>query len=751
MTYPSEACKAKHDLITPPFSDDIEDQFSNAKELFRALGKPIPRGLEQLCSVYSYEDGPNNPGPLSRSLIIIGFAEVSLSVVRKLISIDETPECLTKCKIAVKNLNSASLPERDVRNSTKFVGLMKLLVEKDMVAILGKDKYERISILQPMIENSSDSSDEKYSAWIYVGNIKEIKQFLVPTAAVTEPHHPEAEPEFVFQPEPDFVPPPEASSSDSLWQPPGTDVSSGFEVSANEGLWQPPGTDSGSGFEAQDSSQGLWQPPTGDDNANTDDAAADPWGTATTITDSEPNAFKRPFDSMDVESSTHHADSGAAAADAFYSGLTRSMGTRADSILFHMRSFNGWVKATQIQELDPKTAIGRGPMRVLDLACGKGGDLGKWVLHNRGIKNYVGIDVARGSLKDAAIRARRQAKKLKRCTFTVADLGSDVPGRLKTTGSKHMQKLLSWSMHKEGNNESNDPEFNMVRGGGIDPTDKFDVVSVQFAIHYMMSSLKRARRFFQTVSDLLDIGGNLIATTIDARVILNHMMGMGVDLHKCGKDNNDGGDQSAPDTVDIVVGNGACTLSFQPDGVKRVFDSKFDGTELTDESFNLEYTFTLTEGSDHAAGVGEAVDLPEWLTPIPVLTHLAKEAGLELEYAHNFHEFYGIRKDPSEQPAAHSALYNMKVLNQKGSISPEEWEISRLYVAIKFRKVAESSVVIPENEEDEEEEEEEEIKVDQKTLFKAMMKAKKTVGSEWKNFSEEEQKHRIQIEIKKMM
>ena len=74
------------------------------------------------------------------------------------------------------------------------------------------------------------------------------------------------------------------------------------------------------------------------------------------------------------------------------------------------------IKATQIQELDPRIEVGgriqpKGPLRVLDLACGKGGDLSKWTLHDRGIDNYVGIDVARGSLKDAAIRVREMRKR----------------------------------------------------------------------------------------------------------------------------------------------------------------------------------------------------------------------------------------------------------------------------------------------------------------------------------------------------
>ena len=108
--------------------------------------------------------------------------------------------------------------------------------------------------------------------------------------------------------------------------------------------------------------------------------------------------------------------------------------------------------------------------------------------------------------------------------------------------------------------------------------------------------------------------------------------------------------------------------------------------------FGLQYTFTLIEGSNHAAGVGEAVDLPEWLTPVPALEELAEESGLQLEYATNFHTFFDERKNPAKNPAAHNALYNMKVLNRDGSISGQEWEVSRMYIALKFRKVGVSKI-----------------------------------------------------------
>jgi mRNA (guanine-N7-)-methyltransferase len=488
----------------------------------------------------------------------------------------------------------------------------------------------------------------------------------------------------------------------------------------------------------------------------------------------------------DIHNDAFHTDKGAAAADAFYSSLKRSLNTRADSILYHMRNYNGWVKATQIAELDPYTidrSVGNKtndkkrkrkmePLRVLDLACGKGGDLGKWVLHKRGISNYVGIDVARGSLADAALRARNM-KQLEDCgcIFTCADLGSDVPGRPKSNKTKKLQKLCSWSLRDD--NGVGDPEFRMVRGGGIGMDDTFNVVSIQFAIHYMMSSLKRARRFFHTVSQLLDIGGHLICTTIDSRVVMELMMNTGYDFHF-----SDEECQNEKDDEDLIisVGKGACQLKFRRETVKKIFRSSMlhggrDHSYLNPDNYGLEYTFTLTEGEDHASGVGQAVDLPEWLTPIPVLERLAEEAGLVLEYASNFHEFFDLRKDPISHYAAHSALYNMKVLNRSGSISEQEWEISRMYVAIKFRKERESSIEPSDSDNDESDQESleaavvesanqapeeesinESVKTDDvlKQLPHAMMIAKQKCGDDWQNLSSEQRKHKINEELDKL-
>ena len=336
-----------------------------------------------------------------------------------------------------------------------------------------------------------------------------------------------------------------------------------------------------------------------------------------------------------------------------------------------------------------------------------------------------------------------------------------------------MQKLLSWSL--ETDNGVGDPAFHEVRGGGIKDTDKFDIISIQFAIHYMMSSEKRARRFFQTVSELLEIGGNLIATTIDARVVMDHMMDVGFNF----RFDDDKDDEN--EYITIKVGKEACQLKFHRDIVKKLFDSnKTSGTgTINPNLFGLEYTFTLIEGEDHAAGVGQAVDLPEWLTPLPVLKQLAEEAGLSMEYALNFHEFFEKRKDSNTNHAAHSALYNMNVLNWKGMISDQEWDISRMYVAVKFRKDRESVMILDDDDNDDGEDDADDDEDDEMDEFeqpeptpppkkppteinmkdpavmkmytKAMAKARMSYSGDWKSLSSDERKALINEELANML
>jgi SAM-dependent methyltransferase len=565
-----------------------------------------PNGLKLLSTVYAYDDAPDPP--FSRAVWVAGLVPEKMVVPL----LAAASRLFHRSTITVKRIDGSfrqHLSEKDLSNSRTFRDVVQRLRKENLAIVLGHDKYHRFGIMRPRLVPDETNEGRDFVADCYVAKIKDVQVYLKNSVL---PAHTSLSTHSVIEETAET----EEANHDSSWKPPAAEEYS-FNTTSSR------------------------KPPTEDDDDHNDTTN---WETQTRSWSSEHDSgWGMPSKKTRLDDSTYHRDAGAAAADEFYSP-PRSL-DRADSRLFHMRAFNNWVKATQIAELDPKsgpavtgkkkqraaTGAHSALLRVLDLACGKGGDLGKWVrCCSRGIGNYVGSDAARGSLRDAAIRARKMRSKLKNCTFTCADLGADVPGRLKSSKRKRMQKLLTWSLRDEADGEDSLPDFRMKRGGGIAETDKFDVVSIQFAIHYMMQTHKRARRFFRTVSELLEIGGNLIATTIDARVVLDHLMSLGFDVH-CNNTLNSETDKwasSSPEAL-ISVGGGACKIRFAEDVVKKLFAHSGNVADL----FGLEYVFTLGEGSDHGGGVGDVVNLPEWLTPLPVLQSLANEAGLELEYA----------------------------------------------------------------------------------------------------------------------
>ncbi|KAL6178748.1 hypothetical protein ACLB2K_050266 [Fragaria x ananassa] len=85
---------------------------------------------------------------------------------------------------------------------------------------------------------------------------------------------------------------------------------------------------------------------------------------------------------------------------------------REASPVFHLRKLNNWIKSVLIQLYARPRDV------VLDLACGKGGDLIKW--DKAGIGYYVGIDIAEGSSED--FRARYNGTKF---TFPICLICKD--------------------------------------------------------------------------------------------------------------------------------------------------------------------------------------------------------------------------------------------------------------------------------------------------------------------------------------
>ena len=96
--------------------------------------------------MYSYKDGPDFPGPLSRSLLVVGLADRSLSAVQKVIDIvDDTTEVnedlqVHPCTIAVQLADEKKrfdrLEKRHQINSVNFAKFFERLRKSRRVSDL---------------------------------------------------------------------------------------------------------------------------------------------------------------------------------------------------------------------------------------------------------------------------------------------------------------------------------------------------------------------------------------------------------------------------------------------------------------------------------------------------------------------------------------------------------------------------------------------------------------------------------------
>ncbi|KAL7690799.1 putative WW domain, mRNA (guanine-N(7))-methyltransferase domain, WW domain superfamily [Plasmopara halstedii] len=349
------------------------------------------------------------------------------------------------------------------------------------------------------------------------------------------------------------------------------------------------------------------------------------------------------------------------AAAAFYNQLQRrAQSDRADSLLFHMRALNNWVKSILINEFSRHEGD-----CVLDLACGKGGDLMKWTKRN--LAMYVGVDIAQKSLEDAVERyasflrnGRDREGKKTVVQFIQGDLG--IVDLLR-------DEMHCWNEQKGWHDAV--PLLNWAVGS-------FHIVSVQFSFHYMFGDAQRANRFFSTVHELLADGGVLIATTVDPNMLLMKYY-QGLRPPQKEKEDQDANvpDVSIRDEKDREM----CCIRF--DAATR---AELSGPNAAAEgTFGLRYNFTLRDQveDDTEGGGSQAVDLPEYLVPDDLLAKLLREHGFELLLKQNFHRFIQQRKDHDRN---RSLLEKMHVTNIRGSISDAEWEIAGLYQVLAFKK-----------------------------------------------------------------
>jgi mRNA (guanine-N7-)-methyltransferase len=184
---------------------------------------------------------------------------------------------------------------------------------------------------------------------------------------------------------------------------------------------------------------------------------------------------------------------------------------KTESRIKGLRSFNNWVKSTIIHKFSPDGNAEPGSMlRVLDLGCGKGGDLGKWQQAPQPVELLVGIDPAEVSIDQARERYMQMRSRGGRGgrgsprTFDAEFFAQDAFGQ--TIGNIPIIRDVGYDAP------------NSRRGGG------FDVVSMMFCMHYAFESEAKTRGMLQNVSGSLKKGGRFIGAIPSSDVIRSKVL-----------------------------------------------------------------------------------------------------------------------------------------------------------------------------------------------------------------------------------
>ena len=369
---------------------------------------------------------------------------------------------------------------------------------------------------------------------------------------------------------------------------------------------------------------------------------------------------------------------------------------RNESKIKGLRSFNNWIKSVIIQKFapneppvqdergwgqeEPEAVAGEDqkPLLVLDLGCGKGGDLGKWQQAPQTVALYVGLDPADQSVSQARDRyngMRRGRRPIYDARFVIQDCFGEWIGDVPI-------------IDEVGIDPNVGPDGNMMsarwgKSGG------FDVVTMMFTMHYSFENEQKARMMLRNVAGCLKKGGRLIGVCPNSDIISSKV----AEWHRKRKEDQQksagtNGEEITTDNPDPQPEEGEVededseeALAPSPSWGNRIYRVRFNGVTPPDGVFRPATGWKYTYWMD------EAVDVPEYVVPWEAFRALAEDYNLEQRYRKPFLEIWESDKDDATLgPLA----VRMGVTKSEGGevlLSEDEREAVGLYHAFCFTKV----------------------------------------------------------------
>jgi mRNA (guanine-N7-)-methyltransferase len=348
-----------------------------------------------------------------------------------------------------------------------------------------------------------------------------------------------------------------------------------------------------------------------------------------------------------------------------------------------LRSYNNWVKSCMIQRFSPEEKeeeeeLGWGeeakpqeaqkPLLVLDIGCGKGGDLGKWQLAPQPVELYVGLDPAATSIQQAEDRYG-QMRRGKRPIFDARFVAKDCFGE--------------WI-----------GDINIVRQVGIDPdvgngvinrfkSGGFDIVTMMFSMHYSFESEDKVKNMLRNVAGSLKRGGRFIGVVPNSDSLAKNIK-VWYDQKKAKDEAKDDATREAPATTMPTANEDE-----GPSWGNSIYNVRFPASSI--EALTPDATgsvnFRPPTGWKYTYWMAEAVDVPEFVVPWEAFRAMCEGFNLEQRYRKPFLEVWEQEKHNREM---YDLAQRMNVIDRNTGqlmMSPEEREAVSFYHSFCFVKV----------------------------------------------------------------
>ncbi|XP_001371891.1 mRNA cap guanine-N7 methyltransferase [Monodelphis domestica] len=349
---------------------------------------------------------------------------------------------------------------------------------------------------------------------------------------------------------------------------------------------------------------------------------------------------KRKLEGEDVPLKRKRLEGHGSTVAAYYNELQEvGLEKRSQSRIFYLRNFNNWMKSVLIGEfLEKVRQKKKRDITVLDLGCGKGGDLLKWKKGK--ISKLVCTDIADVSIQQ--------------CQQRYTDM--------KNHCRDHEYIFSAEFVTADSSKELLTDKFR-------DPEMCFDICSCQFVYHYSFETYEQADMMLRNACGKLSPGGYFIGTTPNSFELIKRL--------------------EASETESF--GNEIYTIRFQKKGEYPLFGCKYD--------FNLEGVVDVPEFLVYFPLLIEmAKKYNMKLVYKKTFLEFYEEKIKNIENKMLLKRMQALEPYPANENAKlasgnvgdyeHAAKYmkNSQVRLPLGTLSKSEWEATSIYLVFAFEK-----------------------------------------------------------------